>query len=496
METTRQQKIAKQIQKDVAEIFQKEGEGIVRGSLVTVTAVRVSPDFGYAKIYVSVFPFGRSAALMQELDRNNKFIRHALGQRIRNQVKNVPEIAMLPQFFARRYLFSPKSRSVVNLISGLSVAAVAMPFAAMIVLLSVFNGFESLVKSMCSAFDADLTVSARQGQTFAADAVDTAALRRIPGVAAMSFVLEESALLEHGDRQATATVRGVDDAYEAVFPLSDAVAAGEYRVRVGDLERLVIGQSMAYMLGVRTLADADVGVYAVRRGSFSSLLPFDNYTRRTIPLGGVYTLDLETERTYVLASLRMAQELFSRPGRVSGLVVRLRDGADAVQVRDAVAQQLGGDYRVRTRYELRASFYRIMTYEKWGIFFISLLVLVVASFSVVGSLAMLIVEKRRDIGTLRALGADTTLVRSIFRSEGLLICALGAALGVVLGVGATLLQQHFGLIEIPAETFLTKSYPVEFRPGDLAAVLAAFGAVACVISNITVRSMIKTNVKL
>lgn len=305
---------------------------------------------------------------------------------------------MLPQFFARRYLFSPKSRSVVNLISGLSVAAVAMPVAAMIVLLSVFNGFESLVKSMCSAFDADLTVSARQGQTFAADAVDTAALRRIPGVAAMSFVLEESALLEHGDRQATATVRGVDDAYETVFPLSDAVAAGEYRVRVGDLERLVIGQSMAYMLGVRTLADADVGVYAVRRGSFSSLLPFDNYTRRTIPLGGVYTLDLETERTYVLASLRMAQELFSRPGRVSGLVVRLRDGADAVQVRDAVAQQLGGDYRVRTRYELRASFYRIMTYEKWGIFFISLLVLVVASFSVVGSLAMLIVEKRRDIG--------------------------------------------------------------------------------------------------
>ena len=190
---------------------------------------------------------------------------------------------MLPQFFARRYLFSPKSRSVVNLISGLSVAAVAMPVAAMIVLLSVFNGFESLVKSMCSAFDADLTVSARQGQTFAADAVDTAALRRIPGVEAMSFVLEESALLEHGDRQATATVRGVDDAYEAVFPLSDAVAAGEYRVRVGDLERLVIGQSMAYMLGVRTLADADVGVYAVRRGSFSSLLPFDNYTRRTIP---------------------------------------------------------------------------------------------------------------------------------------------------------------------------------------------------------------------
>lgn len=400
---------------------------------------------------------------------------------------------MLPQFFARRYLFSPKSRSVVNLISGLSVVAVAMPVAAMIILLSVFNGFESLVKSMCSAFDADLTVTPRQGQTFAADAVDTAAVARIDGVEAFSFILEQSALLEHAGRQATATVRGVDDAYGEVFPLAEAIPSGEFRVHLGDLERLVMGQSMAYMLGVRTLADADVNVYAVRRGSFSSLLPFDNYTRRTVPLGGVYSLDLETERTYVLASLRLAQELFSHPGRVSGLVVRLREGADAERVRQALEQRLGGEYRVRTRYELRASFYRIMTYEKWGIFFISLLVLLVASFSVVGALAMLIVDKRRDIATLRALGADTSLVRAVFRSEGLLICGLGALFGVVLGVGASLVQQHFGLIGIPAETFLTKSYPVEFRFGDLVVVLAAFGLVAYVISNITVRSMVKHN---
>ena len=390
---------------------------------------------------------------------------------------------MLPQFFARRYLFSPKSRSVVNLISGLSVVAVAMPVAAMIILLSVFNGFESLVKSMYSAFAADLTVSARLGQTFPADAIDTAAVARIPGVEAFSFVLEQSALLEHAGRQATATVRGVDDAYAAVFPLDSVVSAGEYRVRLGDIERLVI----------RSLADADVNVYAVRRGSFSSLLPFDNYTRRTVPLGGVYSLDLETERTYVLASLRLAQELFSHPGRVSGLVVRLREGADAEQVRRALARLSGDDYRVRTRHELRASFYRIMTYEKWGIFFISLLVLVIASFSVVGALAMLIVDKRRDIVTLRALGADTSLVRAIFRSEGLLICGLGAACGALLGVGLSLLQQHFGLIEIPAETLLAKSYPVEFRPGDLLAVLVAFGLVAYVISNITVRSMVKHN---
>ena len=396
---------------------------------------------------------------------------------------------MLPQLFARRYLFSSQSRSVVNLISGLSVAAVAMPVAAMIILLSVFNGFESLVKSMYSAFDADLTVSPRQGQTFAQRDLDTAALARIPGVGALSFTLEQSALLEHGGRQATATIRGVDDAYGAVFQLGDAVSAGEWRVRLGDLERLVVGQSMAWMLGIRSLADADVTLYAVRRGSFSSLLPLENYTRRTEPVGGVYTLDLETERTYVLASLRLAQELFGYPGRASALVVRLAPGA----VRKAVAEAAGDGFRVRTRDELRASFYRIMTYEKWGIFFIALLVLIIASFSVVGALAMLIVEKRDDISTLRALGADTGLVRAVFRTEGFLICGLSAVAGMTLGVAATLAQQYFGLIEIPAETFLTKSYPVEFRPTDLAVVAASFAAVAALLSNITVRSMIKTD---
>ena len=400
---------------------------------------------------------------------------------------------MLSQFFARRYLFSSQSRSVVNLISGLSVAAVAMPVAAMIILLSVFNGFESLVKSMYSAFDADLTISPRRGQTFAQRDLDTAALVRIPGVEALSFTLEQSALLEHGGRQATATVRGVDDAYGAVFLLDDVVSAGEWQVRLGDLERLVIGQSMAWMLGIRSLADADVSVYAVRRGSFSSLLPLENYTRRTEPVGGIFTLDLETERTYVLASLRLAQALFGYSDRASALVLRLAPDADVAEVRKAVAAVAGDEFRVRTRDELRASFYRIMTYEKWGIFFIVLLVLVIASFSVVGALAMLIVEKRADIVTLRALGADTGLVRAVFRTEGYLICGLGALLGIGIGVTTSLVQQHFGLIEIPAETFITKSYPVEFHFSDLLAVIVSFAAVAVVLSHITVRSMIKNN---
>lgn len=398
---------------------------------------------------------------------------------------------MLSRYIARRYFFSPRSRSVVNLISGLSVAAVAIPVAAMVILLSVFNGFETLVKSMYSAFDAELTLTPRRGQTFSVTDLDTAALRRIPGVGALSLTLEQSVLLEHGGRQATATLRGVDDSYGEVFDLSDAVVTGEWRVRLGDLERLVIGQSMAWMLGIRSLADADVTMYAVRRGSFSTLLPMDNYTRRTEPVGGVYVLDLDTERTYVLTSLRLAQSLFETPDRVSAVQIRLTPGASPERTREAVAASAGDGFQVRTRDELRASFYRIMTYEKWGIFFIALLVLVVASFSVVGALSMLIVEKRGDVETLRALGADTDLIRSIFRTEGLLICGLGGVIGLVVGVTLSLLQQHLGLIEIPAESFLTKSYPVEFRMTDLVVVAAAFAVVAALLANVTVRSMIK-----
>ena len=214
---------------------------------------------------------------------------------------------------------------------------------------------------------------------------------------------------------------------------------------------------------------------------------------RRLDVGGLFFLDLESENEYALTSLRAAQDLFDRPGRISAISVRVADGADAEKVRREIAGIVGDDFTVRTRDEMNALFFRLVAYEKWGVFFISLLVLVIASFSVVGALAMLIVDKRRDIVTLRALGADTSLVRAIFRSEGLLICGLGAACGALLGVGLSLLQQHFGLIEIPAETLLAKSYPVEFRPGDLLAVLVAFGLVAYVISNITVRSMVKHN---
>ncbi len=398
---------------------------------------------------------------------------------------------MLVRFIARRYLFSPQSRSVVNLISGLSVVAVAIPVAAMIILLSVFNGFETLVRSMYSSFDGDIAIAPRSGATFEAESIDSAAVRSVEGVRGVSFILEQRALLEHKGRQSAVTVRGVDDGYGELFPLGEMTMSGQWQVRLGDLEYIYLGQAMAQNLAIRSLADAEVNIYALKRKSFSSLLPMHNYTRRAVKLSGTFSLDAESEGQYALVSLRLARELFNYEGRASQMLVALDNKADAARVKRHIESIAGDDFEVLTRDEQRASFYRIMRYEKWGIFLISVMVLVVASFSVVGAIAMLVVEKRRDMATLAALGASLGIRRAIFRNEGYLICGAGGITGVVLGVALTLAQQYFGIIEIPAETFLIKHYPVVLHLTDLVAVVAVFTLLSTILAHLTVRGMIK-----
>lgn len=400
---------------------------------------------------------------------------------------------MLPLLFSRRYLFSKKSHSVINIISGVSVFAVAMPVAAMIILLSVFNGFEDLVKQMASTFDADLTVTPREGERFPTERIDTAALARIGGIGALSFVAEQSVLVEYRGRQAAATLRGADDRYPEVMPIAESISAGEYRVRLGDYDRAVLGQGLAYTLGVRSLVGEPLKIYALRRNGFSTLLPLEGYSRRDVEMAGLFQLDSDAEQQYLLTSLRLARELFDFDGEATALLLRVDDPDRLAEVKRRVGEAVGDEFEVRTRYELRRTFYDIMIYEKWGIFFISLLVLVIASFSMVGALSMLIIEKRKDVGTLRALGADTRLVRRIFIGEGVLIGSIGAAVGTAVGVGVSLIQQHFGIVEIPVESLVTRSYPVLFQVKDLLAVLGAFALVVAAITGLTVYNMIPKN---
>jgi lipoprotein-releasing system permease protein len=395
----------------------------------------------------------------------------------------------LSLLFARRYLFSRKSHSVIGVISRVSAFAVGVPVAAMVILLSVFNGFDALVKSMFREFDPDIVVTAAEGKVFDPQSVEGKVLS-FPGVERVSRVLEDNALLEYRGRQYIATIRGVDSLYGEVVPIEGMVVEGKYELRFGDMMQALVGQGVAYNLGVRTALYDPIKVFIPRRGNFSTLLPVDAYRTREIFPAGIFALDIDTDGQYVIAPLEFAEGLFDYPGKVSSLAVRTAQGADADKVASSLRKELGDEYKVLTRYQQKATMYRVMAYEKWGIFVIILLVMIIASFSVIGSLAMLIIDKRDDMRTMISLGGSVGFVRGIFVREGMMISLAGALGGMVFGLVLCWAQATFGLIPMPAETFLIDAYPVVVQPLDIVTVAVCFTAVSYIIAKFTVVRMI------
>ena len=396
----------------------------------------------------------------------------------------------LPLFFARRYLFSKKSHSVINIVSGVSAFSVAIPVMAMVILLSVFNGFEGLIKSMYRSFDPDIRITPVRGKVFPIDSLPRERFLAIDGVRDAAYALEDNAVFEYRDRQAFGTMCGVDSLYRQVVPLDSLRTEGVFQLQFGDFPEAYVGQGMAYALGIRANLNSPISVYVPRRGRVSPLLPYSFYKKQKIFPSGVFALEAEVDGKYVIVPLHFAQELLDYPGQASSVAIRLEADASPQRVQQQIGQWLGDDYKIQSRYQQKESFYRIMMYEKWGIYFIILLVLVIASFSLIGSLVMLIIEKRKDSQTLVTMGADTKLLRKIFVAEGMLIYLIGAGGGLLLGVALALAQQHFGFLKLSGETFLIDAYPVEVHPSDLAWVIVTFVSVSYLISVLTVRAMI------
>jgi lipoprotein-releasing system permease protein len=382
---------------------------------------------------------------------------------------------------ARRFLFSPKSHSVINIISRVSMVAVAIPVAAMVILMGVFSGFDSLIKQMYRDFDPDLTVLPAEGKVFDPSTLDTDAIRALDGVAELSLMLEESALVEYAGRQTTVTVRGVDENFARVVPIERMVYTGNFGGTGA-----VVGQGIAYELGVNPGLKEPLTFHVPRREGWSALLPMSGFSSAEAAVDGIFMLDADTDGEYVMVPLDFARRLFDYGGMASGLAVRLHSGVSEKNLKTALEQITGADFRTLTRYELKESMYRIMRLEKWGIFAIGLAVLIIASFSIVGSLIMLIIDKRAGIRTLRALGAKRSTVRGVFVRQGMMIGGIGAAGGLTLGVAVCAVQQLFGVIPMPGATFLVDSYPVLMRGVDIAAICAAFLTVNYLITIFTV----------
>lgn len=401
-------------------------------------------------------------------------------------------VRWLPYFIAGRYLRSRKSHSVINIISGVSVAAMATPVAAMVILLSVFNGLEGMVRTLYRAVDADITIRAAEGTVFDVAAVDMAAIRAAEGVETLSLVLEQGAMAEVGDRRTIVRLRGVERTYEDVVPVAQTIYGGTFAVGVDDSRSVVLGHRTAQELGMSRQAAGDmVTLYAINRTRFSSLLPVGGYTRRTLPVAGFYSIDDENgDVAYV--SLDVAQDMFNYEGRASSVAVKLAAGADADAVAERLQRIAGEGMEVLTR-ERSNSIYRLMALEKWGVFAVALIVLVVASLTVVGTIVMIMIDKRDDAATLRMMGASRATVRDIFVGEGHLLAVVSLVLGVAAGVGLTLLQQTVGLVRLQTATLMVDIYPVELHAADVLLTAAAYIVVAHVVTRLTVGAMLKDN---
>jgi lipoprotein-releasing system permease protein len=388
--------------------------------------------------------------------------------------------------FALKYLTSRKSHSVINVIATVSLVAVVVPVAAMVILLSVFNGFEGLVRDLFNVVDADIEISAEQGI-----ALDDGQLRgEIEGVEALSFVVERQAMLSYRGNRVAVTLRGVDSNYRKVVPIEEHIAYGDAVVELGDFDRLLVAEGVTYELGLYSMVAGDVEVFSLGGGSIGSLMPVVAMNRERMNVCGSFVIDQQHATSFALTSLRAAQRIFNRE-RADKVLVKVAQGASHRDVAASLSERLGEGYEVTLREDKNESFYAIMRYEKWAIFFVSLLVLIIASLSIIGTVIMLILEKRDEEQTLLAIGADKGFIRAIFVREGLLLSGIGGAIGLVLGVAVTLAQQHFGFVKMPNGNFLVENYPVELQVTDLVVILVVFVAVAFAVSTLATSTMIK-----
>lgn len=396
----------------------------------------------------------------------------------------------LRHLIALRYLRSQGSHSVINLISRVSIVAMAVPVAAMIVLMSVFNGLEQMTRQHLSAIDADLKATPVRGTTLPVEPSLIAAIAAYPQVESLSASLEQSALIESGQSRTIATVKGIDTLYRRVVPIAERVVEGSFTTQLDERDCLVAGSGVINSLGLgRNCIGRTLGLYAINRSRFSSLLPLGGYTHQALPLTGIISLD-ESNAHRIFTSLRSAQALFNYPDRISALELKIAETADEKATQRLVEKALGEEWRVMTRHQSN-SIYRLMAAEKWGVFFIATIVLAIASLSIVGTLVMMIIDKRDDVATLRTLGMQQHKIMALFTTEGHIMAAISLVLGLVLGITLTLLQEHLGLVRLNASTLLVDAYPVALQWGDVVLTTICYMAVACVITRLTVRRMLK-----
>ena len=382
-----------------------------------------------------------------------------------------------PFFIARRYVFSKKSTNAINVISAISVVGVAVGTMALVIVLSVFNGFHDLVASFFTNFDPQIELVPTQGKTAPADDPVLDQIRKMPEVGVHTDVLEDQGLAVYGDCQQMVTVMGVDDNFTQLTNISDILYGdGEFSLQAANLFYAIPGIRLAQDMGLGARFEGYLKLYApVRRGQITELAdPSEGFVVDSlISPGVVFAVNqAKYDRDRVICSIGFARRLFDQDGMLSSLRIRLKPGSDLGAVKKQMREIVGSKYRVLDRFEQQSDTFNIMQIEKVLAYVFLTFILMVACFNIISSLSMLIIDKKADAATLRNLGATDKQIRSIFLFEGRIISAIGAVVGILLGLLLCWLQQEFGLVHMgdSAGSFVVNAYPVSVHYDDVAIV--------------------------
>jgi lipoprotein-releasing system permease protein len=373
----------------------------------------------------------------------------------------------LSLYIAKRYLFAKKSRNAINVISAVSVAGVAVGTMALIIILSVFNGLETMVSKIFNTFDPDIKITTAEGKTFIADTSRLKLLATVDGLSCYSLTIEENALLKYGDRQYIATIKGVDDNYAMVTNIDSAMWEGEF-ILTDDKGRsfAIPGMGVAVNLGMRINFITQLSIIVPRKNASTNLDPENALKRQFVFPSGIFEVEKEYDSKYVYLPIDFVRNLTETYEGITSIEIRFKEDADPKSVQKRVTEIFGKGFLVQNQYEQQELFYKVMRSERLAIFFILTLILIIASFNIIGSLTMLIIEKERDIEILKSLGADNNLIQKIFIFEGWLISIIGAIAGVFLGFVICWLQQTFGLVKLQSESLIMDAYPVVMKLKD------------------------------
>ena len=398
----------------------------------------------------------------------------------------------VPFFISKRYLFSKKSRNIINLISGISIFVVACVTAAMICILSAFNGIESLVGTLFTTFDAEISITPEKGKVFEVDEAILASIAAIPEAEKQSLILEDDVIVRYGGQPSVATIMGVDSNFKSITSVASMMRAGEYLLERNDMACAIPGLGIQSELGIPyDISEFPVmSVSAPIRGKKLSKYKEKALNTKPILVSGVFSVNAELDVKYLLTPLYFAQDLLGyNENTVSRIDVGLAPNSDTEDIKERLQLLLGDELKVETRYDKNSFIHQTNQTEKWATFVILTFILVIAAFNVMASLTMLIIEKKKDIFILKSIGMTDASIFSIFTWQGILINAVGALIGLVLGLLLCFLQIQFGLIELQGS--IVDHYPMEVRLLDLLQIMGTVLGIGTVFSAVMVKYLVK-----